>query len=136
MNYTLDACALLAFLNDEAGSEIVEGLLDKSRSGEYSLHISIVNLLEVYYAELRDKGEEIADIVLDAVRYYSVYIIDTISEPVFREAARLKTTYKMSLGDAIGLATAAELQAQFVSSDHHELESVEKQEPGRLFWFR
>jgi predicted nucleic acid-binding protein len=136
MNYTLDACALLALLNDEAGADTIEGLLDKSRRGELSLYMSIINLLEVYYAELRDKGADTANIALDAVRYYAVRIIDTVSAPVFREAARLKAGYKISLGDAIGLATAAELSAQFVSSDHHELDAVERQEPDRLFWFR
>jgi PIN domain nuclease of toxin-antitoxin system len=136
MNYTLDACALLAFLNDEAGADIIEGLLDKSAAGDLSVYMSVINLLEVYYGELRDKGADIANIALNAVRYYTVNVIDNVSERVFREAARLKTVYKISLGDAIGLATATELSAQFVSSDHHELEAVERQEPGKLFWFR
>ena len=136
MNYTLDACALVAFLNDEDGADIIEDLLDKSAVGDVSIYMSIVNLLEVYYAELRVKGSAIAKIVLDTVNHYSIKIVNTISEQIFKEAARLKTTYKMSLGDCIGIATAIELSGQFVTSDHHELDIVDKNETNLIFWFR
>jgi len=103
--------------------------------------MSIINLFEVYYGELRDKGAEIAQIVLDMVQHYSIKIINTVSEQVFREAARLKATHKMSIADCIGLATAIELSGQFVSSDHHELEAVASSlqlasKPSLIFWFR
>jgi hypothetical protein len=39
-----------------------------------------------------------------------------------------------ALTDAIGLATAMELSAHFVSSDHKELEPVEKAEPIPFIW--
>jgi len=141
MRYVLDACALLAFLNDEEGAEKVEDLLSQSVANNISVSISIINLLEVYYGELRDKGAEIAQIVLDMVQYYSLKIINTVSEQVFREAARLKAAHKISLADCIGLATAIEQSGQFVSSDHHELEAVASNlqfanEPSLIFWFR
>jgi predicted nucleic acid-binding protein len=136
MNYTLDACVLIAFLNDEEGADTIEELLDKSANGDISLSMSIINLFESYYGELRDKGAEIAQVVLDMVRHYSIHIIDTISEGVFHEAARLKAKYKVSVGDSIGLATAAGLGGQFVSSDHHDLDKIDQSEPDRLYWFR
>ena len=118
-NYTFDACALLAFLNDEEGADVIEEMINRSIAGEVFLSMSIVNLLEVYYGELRSKGAEIAQIVIDMVHSYSIHIADMISDRIFYEAARLKAAYKLSLADAIGLATAAELSGQFVSSDHH-----------------
>ena len=108
MRYVLDACALLAFLNDEEGADKIEDLLNKSGTGDVSVSMSIINLLEVYYGELRDKGADIAQIVLDMVQHYSIKIINTVSEQVFHEAARLKASYKMSIADCIGLATAVE----------------------------
>jgi PIN domain nuclease of toxin-antitoxin system len=134
MNYTLDACALLAFLNDEEGADTIEELLDRAIVGDVFLFMSIINLLEVYYGELRDKGAEVARTVLDMVRQYPITIINTISEYVFFEAARLKAAYKLSLADAIGLGTAIELSAQFVTADHHELEKVEHQEALSFVW--
>jgi len=41
---------------------------------------------------------------------------------------RLKVFYKCSIADAISLATAIEFSGKFVTSDHHELEAVEKSE--------
>ena len=67
MHYILDACALLAFLNDEEGAEKIEDLLNQSAVSDVSVSMSIINLFEVYYSELRDKGAEIAQIVLDMV---------------------------------------------------------------------
>ena len=115
---------------------MVEKLLLQSGNGDNSIAMSIVNLLEVYYSELRDKGEEIAQIVLDMVQHYSVIIVNTVSEKAFLEAARMKVKYKISLGDCIGLATARELSGKFVTSDHHEIDPVAKKEPNLIFWFR
>jgi PIN domain nuclease of toxin-antitoxin system len=134
MNYVLDACAVLAYLNDEEGADVVEALLNRKTTGEISLSMSIVNLLEVYYNELRDKDAEIAQVVLDMVQHYSITVIDRISGFIFREASRLKVAHKMSLADAIGLATRAELSGTFVSSDHSELENVEKREQIPFLW--
>jgi len=141
MRYILDACALLAFLNDEEGAEKIENLLNQSAASDISVYMNIINLFEVYYGELRDKGAEIAQIVLDMIQHYSIKIIDTITEQVFREAARLKAAYKMSIADCIGLATAIDLSGQFVSSDHHELDVVASNlqfanKPSLIFWFR
>ena len=136
MRYILDACALIAFLNDEENADKIEELLSQSAEGEVSISMSIINLLEVYYNELREKGVEIANVVLEAVQYYSIQIINTVSEQAFQEAARMKVSYKMSLGDCIGLATAIELSGQFVTSDHYELESVAKDNPSLVLWFR
>jgi PIN domain nuclease of toxin-antitoxin system len=134
MDYVLDACAVLAFLNDEEGADLVEDLLNRKTAGEITLFMSIVNLLEVYYNELRDKDAEIAQVVLDMVQRYSITVIDRISDFAFHEAARLKVTYKLSFADAIGLAARAELSGTFVSSDHSELEAVENSEQIPFLW--
>ena len=136
MIYTLDACALIAFLNDEEGADVVEKLLTESATGNVSVSMSIVNLLEAYYGELRDKGDKIAQIIIDMVRHYSINIVNTVSDQAFHEAARLKATYKISLADCIGIATAIELSGQFVTSDHHEFDIVAENEPIPIFWFR
>jgi predicted nucleic acid-binding protein len=46
------------------------------------------------------------------------------------------TYHRISLADAIGLATAKELSGQFATSDHHELEKIEQQEPYQFLWIR
>lgn len=55
-HYVLDACALIAFLNDEAGADVVEELLRKSNRQEPNLFLHRLNLLEVYYGIYREVG--------------------------------------------------------------------------------
>lgn len=48
--FVLDACALIAFLANEQGAAEVEEVLKAGSTGEATLYINKVNLLEVYYA--------------------------------------------------------------------------------------
>jgi predicted nucleic acid-binding protein len=50
------------------------------------------------------------------------------------EAGRLKTTYAISLADAIACATAGSLRATLVTSDHKELTQVEQDENLSVLW--
>ena len=134
MVYVLDACALITYLNDEPGSDIVRDLLKKAVNGEITIFINIINLIEVHYANIRSLGYEQAAIVLEQIRSSPIRIIANFSDAVFQEASRLKAYYKCSLADAIGLASAIELSGQFVSSDHHELEVIEENETISIFW--
>jgi PIN domain nuclease of toxin-antitoxin system len=43
----LDACALLAFLNDEEGAEKIEDLLNQPAAYDVSVSMSIINLLRI-----------------------------------------------------------------------------------------
>jgi predicted nucleic acid-binding protein len=136
LNYILDACALIALFKREAGWDVVNALFKRARVGEISLCMSIINLLEVIYGFRRDKGTAYAVELLKKVYSSPVSIIDTISQPVFDEASRLKSTYKMSLADSIGIATAQSLDAAFVTTDHHELDRVEEKETLSFLWIR
>jgi predicted nucleic acid-binding protein len=136
MIYVLDACALIALLNKEEGKEAVKDILKKAIDEEDTVvYISVVNLIEVYYGYIRELGGEEATIILEKIYAAPIKIIETISSPVYMEASRLKAAYKMSLADAIGLATAINLKGYFVTSDG-ELEEAEKQEQVPLIWFR
>jgi len=49
MDYVLDACALIAFLNDEREAAAVANLLTRAEAGTDRLFISSIQVLEVYY---------------------------------------------------------------------------------------
>lgn len=66
--YVLDACALIAFLNDEAGADVVEELLRKSDRQEPNLFLQRLNLLEVYYGIYREVGPEASEQALGKIR--------------------------------------------------------------------
>jgi predicted nucleic acid-binding protein len=132
--YVFDACALISYLRDESGSDIVSELLKKAVDGECSICMNIVNLIEVHYANIRSLGSEKAAVILKEIFNAPIKIVTDISDEVFQQSARLKASYKCSLADTIGLATAIEFSAHFVTSDHHELELVAKTESIPFVW--
>ena len=67
----LDACALIAFLNNEPGSEVVAAVLQEAPSVE----ISVVNLLEIAYDAVRRSGDpQSAREILDTVQQLPINI--------------------------------------------------------------
>jgi predicted nucleic acid-binding protein len=133
--YVLDACALIALLDDEEGKDKIDELFTKARAGEISLYINIINLLEVYYGYIRVDGIESASKILAPISETPLKIVDVISQPIYQEAARLKGAFSISLADAVGLATAINFGGIFVTSDG-EFKQVEPWEKAPLLWFR
>jgi PIN domain nuclease of toxin-antitoxin system len=131
--YVLDACALIAVLNDEPGREVVESIVN-SEDADVTMHA--LNLLEVYYDVYRCCGQGTADDFLRKIQATPVRILYQLSAEVFREAGRLKATYRISLADAIALAQASTTDSELLICDHHEFDSVERSESIPFFWIR
>ena len=136
-NYLLDACAVLAFLKNEAGADMVRELLDKAERKEITVSMNAVNLIEVYYDRIRMIGSDLSHaIIREIYNTFPISIIETIDSAIVGEAARLKAMGKMSFADTILVATARCTGAAIVTCDHIELESVERQEPISFLWIR
>jgi predicted nucleic acid-binding protein len=135
MTYVLDACALIAVCNGEAGAEKVRTLLLAATGGESNVYISPVTLLEVYYDRVKVEGREKADVILRRIYSSAIEILETIPAPLIREAGRFKAAFDMSLADTFVCATASWLSATLVTADG-ELKLVEAAEPINFFWFR
>ena len=136
-NYLLDACALLAYLDDEKGADIVTELLNRAKSREITLSINVVNLIEVYYNRIRTVGSEEADTTIrDIYDTFPFFIIETLNRKIANEAAYYKSTGKMSFADSILVATAKCIGATVVTCDHVELEPVEQQGQIAFLWIR
>jgi len=134
--YVLDACAMLAVLSNEPGAEVVEEIYEKADSGEVELAMNKINLLEVYYDLIRSYGKQRADEVINEIRQLPIQIHNEITDEVFTEAGRLKTTYKMSLADSIAIAQTVAVGGIIITADHHEFDVVDKQESIRFEWIR
>jgi predicted nucleic acid-binding protein len=135
MIYILDACALLALLNEELGKgyETVSDLLESAEKGEVFLYMSLINLVEVYYRYIQLKGVKLADTVMKEVKYLPINFISNISDEVYFETARYKARYSMSLADAFLCATAKSLSAVIVTKDK-EIENAEKDGQLSVLW--
>jgi len=69
--------------------------------------------------------------ILKDILSLPVTIVHETTDNVILEVARLKNTYHI---DVFGLAVAKELGATFVTSDHSEMEQVQKHEPISFLW--
>jgi len=134
--YVLDACALIAFLNDEEGASIVEALLSEASVGNIDLVMNRVNLLEIYYGVYRDDGMQEANSVIERIFNLPLTIIDTLTDNVFYEAGKLKAENRISLADAIAIGEANVRNAELVTCDHHEFDILVEEEKMTVYWIR
>ena len=135
-SYILDACALIALLQDEVGADKVAVAMNAAYKGEATITMNKLNLLEVYYDSYRSRGKEQADMMVSELKKRPVNINSEISDEVFKEAGRLKATYKISLADAVALAEASVSGGILLTADHHEFDVIEKQEKIPFQWIR
>lgn len=124
MNIVLDACAIIAYLRDESGAEIVEAIIE-DKSNRCFIHA--INACEIYYGFLRSAGEVIAQATITEIDSAGVIIIDTFDRELWQIAGQLKARNRLSLADCIALSLAIRMQATLVTSDHHELDTINNQ---------
>ena len=136
VRYVLDACSLIAFLNDETGAEKVSLLIEQAKLGEVKLFASSVNLYEVYYDALPQSSPEVAETLLTDLYEMPIMVIETVDQTMIRAAGYFKTSHNMSVADSFALALASQLDAHLVSSDHHEFDVVEESGDAQFYWIR
>ncbi|MCL2579547.1 MAG: PIN domain-containing protein [Oscillospiraceae bacterium] len=134
--YVLDACALIALLQDEPGADKVSDAINAAHHGQAEIVMHKVNLLEVYYDVFRTRGKEKADLMWARFNKLPVDINAVISDEIFTQAGRLKASYKISLADSVVLAQALVTDSELLTADHHEFDTLSGREPIRFNWIR
>jgi uncharacterized protein with PIN domain len=69
MNVVLDASAIVAFVRDEPGADVVESYFDH---GAHELSVHAINLCEVFYDFMRAAGESSAESAVQDVKLLGV----------------------------------------------------------------
>jgi predicted nucleic acid-binding protein len=129
----LDACALIAYFNDEPGADLVESILQQAPI----VQISAINLLEIAYDSIRTTGQtEAAKEVINATSQLPIQICWQVDQQIIETAARFKTRFRISLADSLALATATSQDAPLATTDHHEFEPIEAAGLTRILWIR
>ena len=136
VRYVVDACAVLAHLNDEQGADAVEELYAGSSSDADKVGIHAVNLYEVYYFVNKHAGDAQAESVLRGIEQLGLHVERTLSNPLLRRAGRFKGDYRLSLADSIALGYAELAEASLVTCDHHEMDPVDAAGKASFFWIR
>lgn len=120
--FILDACALIALLENEPGAEVVEDLLQDPAN---RCVIHAINACEIYYDLYRRGDTEDADDLETLFREYGLELFEAMPLDLWRTAGKLKAEWrKVSLADCFALALTIQEKGVFVTSDHHELDAV------------
>jgi PIN domain nuclease of toxin-antitoxin system len=122
MIYVLDACAMLAFLHDEAGADVVERALLEVGS---QCIVHSLNLCEVFYISYRDGGEAAAAGAVSDLKALGVVERDDFDQAFWQEAGKLKAVQKkVSLADCCAITLTNRVGGTLLTSDHHELDPI------------
>jgi predicted nucleic acid-binding protein len=121
--YVLDTSALLTFIEDEAGADQVQELLEKAKRGEVILLVSFMSFMEAYYISLQERGQVEAQERGKLLATLPVLRVES-SESLGARAGAFKAAHRLSVADAWIAALAQERDATLVHKDP-EFEQVE-----------
>ena len=114
--YVFDTSAWLTLIEDEAGADVVESLLEKANAGSVEILVSFMSFMEVFYITLQERDIEEAQTRLRLMASLPIARAEsTVSLSI--SAARLKAKYRMSVADAWIAALAHEKGATLVHKD-------------------
>ena len=121
--YVFDTSAWLTLIEDEAGADVVESLLEKANAGSIEILVSFMSFMEVFYITLQERDIEEAQTRLSLMASLPIARAEsTVSLSI--SAARLKAKHRMSVADAWIAALAQEKGATLVHKDP-EFEQIE-----------
>jgi uncharacterized protein len=121
----LDSYALLALLKNEKGADEVEARIRSAQKGRCDIFLNRINMGEVYYILVREKGKSFADRIEAGLMQLPVRMVEADWECI-REAALLKARFPMSFADCFAAVTAVMNQAILMTGDP-EFKHVEDQ---------
>lgn len=125
VDYVLDSFALLALFQDEPGADQVDQLLRGAQRGQVYLAMTVINLGEVIYRTIREKGLARADEVLARIEELAIKIVD-VDRELALTAAYLKGSHRLAYAGCMVAALAQRVDGTIVTGDpdFHQLESV------------
>lgn len=112
----LDSYAVMAFLEDEPGADLVRGLILKAEEGSVKLLMSVVNLGEVWYSIARTTSPETADQYVREIQGMAIETVDADWQ-LTRQAAAFKAEVNIAYGDCFAAALAKDRKADLVTGD-------------------
>lgn len=127
MIYVLDACAMIAYLCDEKGAEVVEACLADE---ENDCLAHAVNLCEVYYNIARDDtlaeaaALNVADEAIATLLGAGVTLREDFDLSFVKRVGQLKSRGGISLADCFAIALAQRTGAQVLTGDHTQFDPI------------
>ena len=112
----LDSFAVLAWIQDEKGAQLVEDLLYRAQDAREQVILNIINLGEVYYCCARLQDLSYAQEILEKINLLPITIYPCPNDLVL-EASEIKAKYPLAYADAFIVATAIRENAHIVTGN-------------------
>jgi predicted nucleic acid-binding protein len=112
----LDASAVISFLEERSGAEVIEKLVAEGFAGKTELFISVVNWGEVYYSTWRARGQDAARRMAAEISQFPIRVVDADFD-LTKSAAELHVKYKLPYADCFAAALSKSRKAQLVTGD-------------------
>jgi predicted nucleic acid-binding protein len=131
--HCLDACAVIAYLRNETGAEILKEMIEEPTT---FLAMHVCNLGEVYYDFFRSDGLSAATTAWTHTLALPLTLRRDADDTFIQRVGIIKVEERISFADAFALALAERLNIPLLTTDHHEFDAVERKGHFRLLWLR
>jgi len=133
MSFIFDACALIAYLRDETGADVLEEIL---LDPEQICLVHAINLCEVYYDFLRISSGVVAQEAVQDVLSMGLILHEDMDRAFWQAAGKLKARHRLSLADCFALAFTQRINGTLLTSDHHEFDPIDQAGICEIHFFR
>jgi predicted nucleic acid-binding protein len=131
--HCLDACAIIAYLRQEAGAEVLKEIIERPNT---FLAMHVCNLGEVYYDFFRDDGLAAAQTAWVNALSLPLALRRDADDASIQRVGVVKVAERISFADAFALALAERLHVPLITTDHHEFDAIEQKGLFRFLWLR
>ena len=131
--HCLDACAVIAYLRQESGAEVLKEIIERPNS---FLAMHVCNLGEVYYDFFRDDGLAAAQTAWANAIALPLALRRDADDVYIQRVGVVKVAERVSFADAFALALAERLRVPLITTDHHEFDAIERKGHFRFLWLR
>jgi PIN domain nuclease of toxin-antitoxin system len=121
MIYVLDASAIIAWLRNEPGADVVDNAI---RDVNSQCLVHAVNLCEVYYDAYRRLGETRAEAVVSDLIAVGMVERNDLDHVFWKEAGKLKAGGGISLADCFAITLTNRAGGTLLASDHGEMDPI------------
>jgi predicted nucleic acid-binding protein len=131
--HCLDACAVIAYLRNEAGAGVLKEMIEQPTT---FLAMHVCNLEEVYYDFFRADRLTAAQTAWTNTLALPLALRRDTDDTFIQRVGVLKVEERISFADAFALALAERLNIPLITTDHHEFDAIERKGHFRFMWLR
>ena len=137
MNLVLDSSAVIALLKNEEGGALVGERIENEIAIGQIVALHSMNAIEVFYEYSRAADVLTARAILQELASIGIAIHSDLDAAFCEDVAQIKADWKrVSLADCFGVALARRLDAEFLTTDHRELEPLRAAQIAHITFIR